>query len=101
MRNWMQASIPSPLKPKKLHFPEERKTQPASPEVSSLLVNSILSAEVQIRFTRSDWERTKAKIVSHNRQLDNQRRKSVQAGRAGSLLETPYIRYTELGRIEE
>ena len=98
IRSWMQASIYTSLKPKKLSFPEEeRKTPPASPEPSSLFIRP---SEVQVKITWSDWERTKAKILSYNRQLDNQRHKSLQAGRAPTLIETPYIKYVELGPVE-
>ena len=98
IRSWMQASIYVPLKPKKLSFPEEeRKTPPASPEVGSTQVRS---GEVQVKFSWKDWERTKAKISSYNRQLENQRQKSVRPRRGPYLIETPYIKYVELGPAE-
>jgi len=111
IRNWMQLCVSTPLQPRKLlfqaskgHHPsrspspeEERKTPPSSPEPSHIRGGPAI---VRVEFTGADWERTKGKILSYNKQLAKLRQKNARVGKPTGPLQTTYIQYRELGRVE-
>ena len=91
VRNRMQLCAPTTLQLKKSGGDSNPESEPILPEL------------VRVEFTGADWERAKGKIQSYNKQLEKQRQNSARSGKAINLVQTttPYIRYRELGPVED
>lgn len=70
-----------------------------SDEANKTRSNSVVSRDPSIKlvqFTAVDWERTKGKIASYNKQLIKQREKNILSGKIPWSLETSFIKYREM-----
>lgn len=70
-----------------------------SDEANKTRSNSVVSTDPSIKlvqFTVVDWERTKGKIASYNKQLIKQREKNILSGKIPWSLETSFIKYREM-----